>query len=435
MCGDTEHGRDGLALCPTGSCEEDCSQYDDVYDNPCWCDLFPIACPIVVDYYDDCFATFQPFYDNATNCQEEGGQGEGDDEWAEWSPPTIPTKYCIMFYAWFSSVTLLIVCWCYYNEKLFPNYMTTSMCLDDGQETTLGDKLHQHGYKHCIVGTTIYALVIITIAGIQIVLFLIVIAFHKPEVLPWSSSGVFLSDITLLWKSFVSVWLAGFPFTALMYSVPSGFRHLFLRRCPLPVATHVLVVAPEKSRRRNRDSGNRLFASCVGLLSCPFSAIVQTLLSYPYNVPGKEIVFCRVTADRNSGRRWITFRHRRYVLDLSKGGFSPGRVEVGKLFQDFFSQSQGLTTPEAMQRMSIVGPNKTILTKPTLAASIVVEFSRLFYVYQNFIVWVWFLYPQDFIIGIVYTLLRVAGGAISSYFRWTGATSLYKLSREDGSIA
>ena len=47
------------------------------------------------------------------------------------------------------------------------------------------------------------------------------------------------------------------------------------------------------------------------------------------------------------------------------------------------------TNAEASMRRGIVGPNVLDLKKPTIITSIANEFSKPFYLYQNFLVWTW----------------------------------------------
>jgi hypothetical protein len=47
---------------------------------------------------------------------------------------------------------------------------------------------------------------------------------------------------------------------------------------------------------------------------------------------------------------------------------------------------KGLTTEESSKRLGIVGPNVLDLKKPTIVGSIRKEFSKAFYLYQNFMV-------------------------------------------------
>jgi hypothetical protein len=48
---------------------------------------------------------------------------------------------------------------------------------------------------------------------------------------------------------------------------------------------------------------------------------------------------------------------------------------------------QGLTAEESTRRLGVVGPNILDLKKPTVIGSIMKEFSKPFYLYQNFMVW------------------------------------------------
>jgi hypothetical protein len=352
------------SLCVDGSCEMDCRQHA---DNPCTCPLFPIACPRVVDFYDDCFAMFQPFYDGNV-CPEE-----------EWGPiPQVSTSaFHIVFYTWIGAVTMLMVCWCHYNEKLVPNFTKMSMPLIGGAiNPSIEEAWQQHGYRRCIVGVTIYWLVTITIYGIQFLFCFLSVSYFVSVGLITRWSPIF-DDPAQVQRLFISVWFVGFVWTMGLSCVRLRTRLdcLFLRRCPLSDATQVLVVAP--------DTVSKLSSfKSVPWLSLPFSRILRALFPNPHDVPGKKGSFCRVSLDKVSGRRWITYRLRRYVFESSIGGFAPGFIDVGKKLTDFTVQADGLSTNEAARRMGIVGLNKAMIPKPTFLSSLVVEYFRLFYIYQ-----------------------------------------------------
>lgn len=54
---------------------------------------------------------------------------------------------------------------------------------------------------------------------------------------------------------------------------------------------------------------------------------------------------------------------------------------------DDSTKYKGLATDEAIKRLGIVGQNTLDLKKPTIIGSILREFSKPFYLYQNFMVW------------------------------------------------
>jgi hypothetical protein len=367
-CGGSESGwnASGVTLCVSGSCEMDCSQYDAEMDNPCTCPLFPVACPRVVDYYDDCFSMFQPFYDSNV-CP---------DEELEPIPQVSTTAFFTIFYTWISSVTVLTVCWCCYNERLCPRYSKTSMpMIAGGSKPIQEDSWYQHGYRRCVSGTTIFVMVIITIIGIQFLLFFLTTCFYiaSGSIAWWAP--VF-NDPWQVQRVFIVVWFVGFTWLMSLSYVSTGLRHLFLRRCCLSVATHVLVVAPSESILK--QSQIRFSTMCVRWLLYPFSAILRTILSNPHAVPGKTATFCKVTFDKVSGRRWISYRLQRYVFDSNSGSYMPGRVDVGKNLGDFIVQAQGLTAQEVAYRAGIVGLNKAMMPKPTFVSSLAAELSKRF---------------------------------------------------------
>jgi hypothetical protein len=67
-------------------------------------------------------------------------------------------------------------------------------------------------------------------------------------------------------------------------------------------------------------------------------------------------------------------------LDITEG------ATIGD-WLDKDTMHKGLTGNEATQRLGVVGPNILDLKKPTVLGCIIREFSKPFYLYQNFMVW------------------------------------------------
>jgi hypothetical protein len=76
----------------------------------------------------------------------------------------------------------------------------------------------------------------------------------------------------------------------------------------------------------------------------------------------------------------------RYILDVEAGNFVPGTMDVASTSGDFLGQVGGLTTEEVTRRTGLAGPNVIPMEKPAILRSIVKEFSKGFYLYQNFMV-------------------------------------------------
>jgi hypothetical protein len=234
-CHDNEAGWNlttATSLCVSGSCETDCGHYNEETDNPCTCPLYPIACPTVVDFYDECFAMFQPYYDNNT-CSEEESE----------SPPSVSYTgfYYRLCYSWISAITLLVIGWCFFNEKLCRNTDQTSLPMrtaGSNQKPRSGKEKHdawiQVGYRRTVIGTLLCALVLLTVVGIQLLLLLLCILYNvqNGSITRWSPAFESMSQVE---KTFILTWMVGFPWTLSLKYVRSGLDTLFLRRCPIRV--------------------------------------------------------------------------------------------------------------------------------------------------------------------------------------------------------
>jgi hypothetical protein len=109
-----------------------------------------------------------------------------------------------------------------------------------------------------------------------------------------------------------------------------------------------------------------------------------------------EVTFCKVKVEAKSGSRYFYFRFRRYIFDAVQNKFIPGcwnihqdeKMTIGHWLDRSYLY-EGLSNEEASIRRGIVGPNVLDLKKPTIIMSIAKEFSKPFYLYQNFLVWTW----------------------------------------------
>lgn len=368
---------DGLTLCTTGNCELDCTFWDDgKLANPCTCTTQTIACPKVVDLFTTCADRFQGFYDENKQCLINDATAVEQLSFTE--------PWFLVCYYWIIGVSVSVMLWCLYNEKIYP-VATSTVPLEAANEIS-GGAWTQTGYQRHLVGSLIYLSVIFTFAAFQFLLFLLTIFFYMQQGAIDRWPPVFQDEIQVL-KAFQIVWMVGIVW-CLAFRYPStGVRALFYRRCSLHQATHVAVVAPIKSLDKVEIIS--LVARLVFMIWAPIDFILRAIFSYPYDRPGLETAFCRIEKDRESGTRSILHRMRRYIYDETAGGFVPCYVSVGTTLGDFLNQMGGLTVAEANVRRGKRGPNVIPVPKPTILRSISKEFSKTFYLYQNFMVWSW----------------------------------------------
>ena len=107
-----------------------------------------------------------------------------------------------------------------------------------------------------------------------------------------------------------------------------------------------------------------------------------------------SVTFCKVRVESNTGTRYFYFRFRRFIYNAASSSYVTGSwdIQEGANIGAWLDSSylyQGLSEDEAAKRLSIVGPNVLKLKKPTVIGSIYAEFSKPFYLYQNFMIWTW----------------------------------------------
>jgi Cation transporter/ATPase, N-terminus len=361
-------------LCISGSCEETCSEFNYRDDaNPCTCESLPIACPKVEDYYDECFAEFQSFYDNNTQCL--------DSQSDLTTKVSFTGQYFLFCYGWMACVTALVVGWCYFNEVLFPDPSGTTMSFRIPESSTAWGRTRKYdetatqtGYKRTLIGTGIYVLVVATSVGFQLLLLLTTILYYIQQgaITRWPP---FFEDEAQSLKAFVLTWMIGFPWTLSFRYIRSGTHTLFLRRCRLSEASHVAVFSRIKE---NEGLGPKCKQRLAQLLWAPMDRALAFAFSYPYAEIGKELCFRKVHEDPRAPVLAIYHDMRRYVFDKSRRAFEPVQVHIGTTLGDFVSNGTGLSTAEAIKRRGTVGPNAMNVDRPTVLSSLYKEFSKAF---------------------------------------------------------
>jgi hypothetical protein len=422
--------RINVTLCVSGSCEEICAEYNYREDaNPCTCESLPIACPKVVDYYDDCFAEFQSFYDDNSLCLEAMSESL---QMVSFTGP-----YFVFCYVWICSATVLVVGWCYYNETVCPNRSKTMAkfrvphsTASGGRKRKYDESATQTGYKSTLVGTGVHAVVVATSIGFQFLLLLTTLFYYMQQGVITRWPVVFEDEAQTL-QAFIMTWMVGLPWTMAFLYVRAGSHTLFLRRCSLRDATQVAIF----SRIREPDNTDCKFSEVLALrIWAPLGKALATLFSYPYAVDGQEVVFCEVLRDSRSRASPAIYHHmRRYVFDNSREAFEPVHVHVGTTMGDFVRNGAGLSSTEADQRRGTVGPNTLNVALPTVLSSLNKEFSKGFYVYQNYLLWAWmplFYYR----LGLIHTAIRLVSGCAAAYFQYKNDLALHSLSRISGEV-
>jgi hypothetical protein len=405
---------DGLSLCNDGVCSESC---DTEIETPCPCEGLPVACAKVIDLYDTCLDMFQEFYDANAECLD---NASSEIPLFSFTEPAF-----IVCYVWISVVTVLVFVWCLFNQKLCPVPGSVLPLTSATGKSTEG--WTQTGYRKHYVGSIVRLLVVLTFVGIQFLLFLLTIFYYMQQEAITRWAAVFMDEEQVL-KAFEIVWMVGFPW-CFAFKYPASFSSLFLRRCQLEHATHVAVEAPTKAVEVATTPG--IGEQISSIMCAPFHCVLRLFFSYPYGRHGLVTTFCEI--EKDSLNRSFYHRMRRYIYDANCGSFVPGSMSVGLTIGDFLSQVDGLSNDEVIKRRGLAGPNIIKVNAPTLRGSIVNEFSKVFYLYQNFMVWTWAPYWYYYM-AIVNTFVRLCSGIVVAVVSYTSDSVLYKLAHVEGEI-
>jgi len=356
-----------------------------VVENPCGCEALPIACAKAVSMYEECFESYGDYYDANTECLEA----------QEDALPQVDFRkdpYFVASYAILSIVTGLVFLWCLFNRILMP-------IADSSVESTMagGKVWTMTGYKYHPIGSLVHWLVKLVLVGIQFELFVLTIFYYMQQEAITRWEPVFYDEVQVL-MAFEIVWMVGFVWS-FAFRYPSSIHDLFLRRCSLSQASFVAVSAPTRTLEAPEDApgwGEKVMASYWW----PFDLGLRLFFSYPVEERGYDTIFCPVETDEATGKRAFYHRLRRFVY--SDGNFLPGTMSVGETLGDFLKQVEGLSSEEAQKRYGQTGSNNIPLKKPNVLGSIVDEFCKPFYLYQNFMVWSWYVntfWDQCFFFG------------------------------------
>jgi cation-transporting ATPase 13A3/4/5 len=428
---------DGEDLCRDGVCRTEGS-CDLNADNPCGV-CAPVAClsrdlegnRLPVDFQDACLEKYGEYYDACDGEEEDEGFANQFD-WGR-------DPGFVVCYVWITSISLLIVGWCAWNQRFAPVGVAVSL-----QEFSATDNLRcrQTAYRAEYSGACVYWLTIATSWGIQFLLFLLTLFYYMQQ----GATGfapVFEDEREVL-LAFEVVWMVGFVWSFPL-KWPASIRTLFLRRTVFSNATHVAVFSPSLTATKVVGVGAGDGASketwClawIGQFITTMRGVIDTMMAVLFsdmsrrNGPG-QVTFCAVEIDRHGGRSFY-FKLRRYTYSLAAGVFEPGLLQLdGSTVASLIARKHGLSTPNAEAARSVVGENSIRLRAPSIVACLLDEFAKPFYLYQTFMTWTWFnLYFWH--MGIVNTVVRIAGGVAVATVKFQNDRNLFRLSNVTGAV-
>ncbi|CAB9522845.1 Probable cation-transporting ATPase 13A4 [Seminavis robusta] len=408
--------------------------------NPCG---NTFACLRTNLYLDECSQLYDPYYKTSWDCGVEDprvvqkGGSNVDEERIGWTTATH-----LFLYTWICVVTVLLLGWCAYNQRISPKGQTVPL-----HDFTMGGKRRrssysslegsdepalwtQTGYKTSIIGTTIYIMVMTTLIGMHILLACLV-AFYYAQQRGYGPVNPYKNDVEVL-LAFELAWLVSFVWT-LILKWPASIEALFLRRCSLSEATHVAVFAPTRHTvKQNKDMASQSeYIARIKAWTQTFFRYLDKFFAFIFsevhrpNVPGRYH-FHKVDKEMS-----FSFRLRRYNYDDVTETFMPGMMIIGHSLEDMLTHREGLKTEHVIERQKVVGKNAVPMTKPTVLSVTLVEASKIFYVYQIYIIWWWFNFWY-WHMGMIYFGMFVLGGATTVYVTYMNEAKLYKLGEVHG---
>lgn len=370
-------------------------------DNPCGSNPCgnTFACLRVDMNLGEC-QQYDSFYKKSWDCGVEdprlvhkGGSTHSGDT-VGWTTATH-----IFFYTWICLVTVLLFGWCAFNQRFSPVGQTVPL-----HDFTMGGKRRrssysslegsnepvlwtQTGYKRNWVGTTIYIMVMMTLMGFHALLASLV-AFYYAQQRGYGPAYPYENDIEVLY-AFELAWVISFVWT-LVLKWPASIEALFLRRCNLGEATHIAVFAPTKHTvKQSKDAApsSSEYITRIKELTATFFKYLDGFFAIIFSEVNRPNVSGRYHFHPVDNEKSFSFRLRRYNYDEVTETFMPGMMIIGHSIEDMLSRKHGLTTEQVLERRKVVGQNTIPMKKPTVVSVTLAEGSKIFYVYQIYIIW------------------------------------------------
>ena len=341
-------------LCLDGNCADLTAgeQCEEELESPCECEALPIACAKQVDLFSTCTDRFGDRYEANVKCLE-----EQEDQLPQ---VRFTGPWFLACYIGISAVTLLMLLWCAWNQRwggvqgsstrlecaaatttnnieasatTFKKLKSSSVEAEKTErkssgtaseteskdnhdavvavsiKTSSATQTHlpwtQTGYKSTIVGTFLYALIVLTHLIIQFLLLFLTIEYYVQQ----EATGLGLSNLgPPMWhnfeddkqvlKAFEIAWMVGFVWCFFL-KYPASIRSLFLRRCVPEEATYVAVSAPVQTVDTHYET--KWIVKLLEWMGVVFRRVLRFLYSDESQNPGAgtsyKVTLCKVWVD------------------------------------------------------------------------------------------------------------------------------------------
>ena len=390
----TTCGGNRTQLCPNGECRSLSETCPSSAQNPCP-KCLPVACAKIISSFETCELDYEPYYQAESECRL---------QLEEQITHVFHEREDIVkaiFGTWVALVTLATMAWTWSNQR------TTTLYLEKNSTQT--------GYRKTFMGQCLYYAVGVTLVGFQLVLLILAVASYNQERQKEALAH------------FEIVWCIAFVWT-LVYKWPQhSIQSVFYKACDLNSATHICVFTNYNNDefREGNDEIRSLAAAALGKTSTPTSmfavnpptikepayitnlraclgclfrlgnSALQCFFRMPSTLQGRvqyvpiqeQWRVDRTHPDQQTAlpTRYIVHEFRRYNFSSEKGKFVPGDINVAETVASIASGRNGLTAQQAVDRLSLCGPNLIEMPPPFLGTCIADEFSKTFYVYQLYV--------------------------------------------------
>ena len=278
-----------MTLCDDGTCQPFCPEG---LESPCPYNCAKVACAKIMDYYDNCTAQYGSLYDAEAEC----GAIETEETTTTFTFTEPPFIFC---YAWLGGVTVCVMVWAAYNQRIAPVHPESTLPLlvsaadERAQKQTQKDvdntgggetnadgnaeeafdsgNSYQTGYTTHPVGWFLAGCVVITLLGIQVLLGWLTVQYYVQQGAIAKLTKVFQDEVQVL-LAFEIVWSTYCVYCELVCSKRSP--HHGSLNPTIHFSLVVFTISPPTKQQQYNNSG----WFCVDVLFQMAIFVVESLL-------------------------------------------------------------------------------------------------------------------------------------------------------------
>ncbi|CAO3700091.1 hypothetical protein G6F70_001036 [Rhizopus microsporus] len=270
----------------------------------------------------------------------------------------------------------------------------------DADSLKESERLKFRGYKNDFFGYIAFGSVVIT--TLLFFVFLGVLVGDYYGTVTGVALQVFLSS-DLSSKIFAAVWHISAAWFCIVMLTRKTIRNYF-RIESYPHKCPYVQVERKQEELIFLDDGSKWLAK--------LRSIEQRI----YKHFGLDILVTTCTVRTKNSLRYFEYQCMRYIYNSEKSRFEPYEYDLGSTNKKLQSWSSGISSQEAENRLSMLGPNIIQVYVPSIPMAIIQEFSSFLYLYQMMCMWVWY-YFQYYKMGLVQTCIILFSAFIRIFLR------------------